>query len=133
MKRFVYDAGALIAMEAQSSPMYRIHRQARRVGPPFVPGPALSQAWRGGRRSVQIARLLKDCETVTNFPLDIYFEAGEVLGKVQLAKKKKPDVVDALVAIFAGQHRAAAIVTSDPGDIGAYVEALGLRIEIIPV
>ena len=39
--------------------------------------------------------------------------------------KKRPDAVDALVAWTAVKHRSAVVFTIDPGDITAYVEAIG--------
>jgi hypothetical protein len=49
---------------------------------------------------------------------------GGALGKAQLPPKKRPDAVDGLVALTAVRHGSAVIFTSDPDDIGAYLEAL---------
>jgi hypothetical protein len=50
---------------------------------------------------------------------------GAVLGMAALPAKKRPDAVNALVAWTAVKHRSAVVFTSDPGDITAYVEAIG--------
>ena len=50
---------------------------------------------------------------------------GVMLGVAVLPEKKRPDAVDALVAWTAAKHRSAVVFTSDPGDLTAYVDAIG--------
>lgn len=49
---------------------------------------------------------------------------GAVLGEAALSAKKKPDAVDAWVALAAAKHGSAVIFTSDPEDIRAYLAVL---------
>jgi hypothetical protein len=49
------------------------------------------------------------------------------LGTADLPPKKRPDVVDALVAITAVRHGSAVVFTSDPDDISAYLSALNAQ------
>lgn len=130
---YVYDTGALLAAESGKARIKEIHGRAIRLGPPLVPGPVLTQAWRGGPRAARMARLLKDCELLEGYPVATYKRAGRLLGAVSLPKDKAPDAVDALVAMTAAECDAAAVVTSDPDDIAAYVEALGIDVEIVDV
>lgn len=51
--------------------------------------------------------------------------AGAVAATASLPTKKRPAAVDALVAVVAGRHEQAIIVTSDTGDLCAYRDALG--------
>jgi hypothetical protein len=130
---FVYDAGALIAAEAGKARMREIHAWATVLAPPLVPGPVLTQVWRGGPRAARMARLLKDCELLEGFPVATYKRAGRLLGAVSRPRDKAPDAVDALVVLTAAEREASAVVTSDHDDIAAYVEALGIEVEIVDV
>jgi len=48
--------------------------------------------------------------------------------------KKRPDTVDALVALTAARHGSTAIITSGPTDLTAYLDALHARdVRIVPV
>lgn len=50
---------------------------------------------------------------------------GTALGRAALPAKKRPDAVDAWVALAAARHGSAVIFTTDPGDIRAYLAVLG--------
>ncbi len=52
---------------------------------------------------------------------------GGALGTADLPPKKRPDVVDPLVAITAARHGSAVVFTSDPDDISAYPSALNAQ------
>ncbi|MDQ0795042.1 hypothetical protein [Streptomyces sp. B1I3] len=41
--------------------------------------------------------------------------------------KKRPDAVDALVALTAARHGSAVVFTSDPADLDAYLKALDAK------
>lgn len=59
---------------------------------------------------------------------------GRALGSAALPAKKRPDTVDALVALTAVRHGSATVFTSDPDDLSAYLEALDARdVHIRPV
>ena len=48
-------------------------------------------------------------------------------GAVSLPAKKRPDAIDALVALFAVRHISAVVFTSDPHDISAYLAAFAAQ------
>ncbi|SFL79429.1 hypothetical protein SAMN05192584_12747 [Streptomyces pini] len=62
---------------------------------------------------------------------------GAALGKAELPPRKRPDAVDAvdaLVALSAVRHGSAVVFTSDPGDIGAYLQVMNAHdVHIVPV
>jgi hypothetical protein len=58
------------------------------------------------------------------FTLDSYKRVGAMLGQAVLPGRKQPDAVDALVVMAAALHAPAQILTSDPGDVTAYVATL---------
>ncbi|MFI0417968.1 PIN domain-containing protein [Spongiactinospora sp. 9N601] len=119
----VYDAGALIAAEANRPRMWRLHRQAldekRRI---IVPVPVLAQVWRGSARQASLARLLFGCE-IADMTERIGKEAGVLCGRVAARRRTAPvDVVDATVVVVAIMA-AAAILTSDHDDLVALTDA----------
>jgi hypothetical protein len=64
----------------------------------------------------------------------LYKRVGVMLGDVVLSKKKRPDVVDALVALTAARHDPAAVITCDEGDITAYLNTIPrTRVVVIPL
>jgi hypothetical protein len=64
-----------------------------------------------------------------NTALDLaeWHRIGGALATAILPPKKRPDVVDALVAITAVRHGSAVVFTSDPDGIGAYLSALNAQ------
>lgn len=99
---------------------------------PLVPGPVLAQAWR--ENAPVLARYLRDCRVVTEYSELDYKRAGVMIGLATLPRKKRPDVVDALVALTAAKHEPAAVLTSDPTDIAAYLDTLPkARAVVVPV
>lgn len=74
-----------------------------------VPVVVLAQAWRGGPQQ-NVSRLLKGCQMIDTD--ELMSQAGTLC-----ATAGTSDVVDALVVVIALRYRAA-VVTSDPGDIG---------------
>jgi hypothetical protein len=87
--------------------------------------PIVGQAWRDGSRQVSLARLLKMVNVV---PTDqaAAMRAGELLANAAMS-----DVVDALIVGLAvpGDQ----ILTSDPGDLVALVQALGIPAKVITI
>ncbi|GLW54577.1 hypothetical protein Kpho01_25880 [Kitasatospora phosalacinea] len=49
---------------------------------------------------------------------------GSALATAELPPKKRPDAVDALVALTAARHGSAVVLTSDPDDLTAHLKAL---------
>ncbi|MGH3545015.1 MAG: PIN domain-containing protein [Mycobacteriales bacterium] len=120
----VYDAGALIAAEKSS---VRIHRLARKIAEagrrPAVPTVVAAQVLRNPARQVRLLRFLRAAE-LEAFTSETASRVGRIL-----AASGTSDVVDAAVVDLA--HRAGAlIVTSDPGDIGMLITAMGWRIPV---
>jgi hypothetical protein len=109
VRRFVYDAGALIAAERQDQQVWRIHRRALADGlRPIVPATVLAQV----RRTIrpELDRLLSGCRIA---PLDepTARSVGDLLGLAQ-----RSDVVDAHVVVCC-LSEGAICVTSDWADI----------------
>ncbi|MEV6954321.1 hypothetical protein [Streptomyces sp. NPDC051183] len=113
-----------------------------------VLGPVLAQVWRPHPALVhRLATTLRDCTVpqarssappmrdtragrpeciacATGFDLADWHRIGTVLGQARLPPKKRPDAVDACVALAATKHGSAVIFTSDPEDIAAYLAVL---------
>jgi hypothetical protein len=65
MTGLTYDAGALLAAEADRSTIWVIHRRALARGVrPVVPAVVLAQVWRGGPQPL-LSRLLRGCMVET--------------------------------------------------------------------
>ena len=104
---YVYDAGALIAIDANDRRMWAIHHLAMEEGREiFVPAIVVGQAWRDGRRQAMLGRLLRTCEVEPTM-VETAKAAGVLCGKAGSS-----DIVDATVMITALAHRAI-IFTSD--------------------
>jgi predicted nucleic acid-binding protein len=121
----VYDSGMLIALVGRKSLAQHQHRQIIRHTRPIVPGPVLGQVWRDGPSTRYIlGRYLRECSVHTDYTEHDYKRIGVILGDALLPAKKRPDVVDALVVLTAVKHGRTSILTSDPDDIGAYLDTL---------
>ncbi len=118
---FVYDAGALIAMDNDDRRMWARHRVALDEGRDVhVPAIVVAQAWRDSRRQVRLGRVLTGC-LVDPVGLRTSKAAGILCGKAGTS-----DVVDATVVVMATAVRAT-VWTSDPQDIKALADAAGAR------
>lgn len=155
----VYDTGMLIALADRKAKAARLHAamgeaQHRAV----VPGPVLAQVWRPSPATVHaLASALKGCTVpqargsepamrptevgqtacitcATGPDLADWQRIGAALGKVELPPRKRPDAVDALVALSAVRHGSAVVFTSDPGDIEACLQVMNAHdVHIVPV
>ena len=115
MAGLTFDAGALIAAERGDRAFWTLWKEAiRRDADVTVPSAVVAQVYRGPRSAV-ISRVL--AAGVVE-PLDDRRarEVGRLLGTARAS-----DVIDATV-IASAASRGDAIVTSDPGDIGAIAE-----------
>lgn len=126
MSRLILDAGALIAFD-KGDRMLRARLAAARNARHELTttSPVVAQVWRGARRQALLATLLAavriDAPDETRAR-----RAGELL-----ARTGTSDVVDALVV---GLARAGdTILTSDPDDLGALVEAAKVSATIVTV
>ncbi|MEV7089766.1 hypothetical protein AB0O07_28415 [Streptomyces sp. NPDC093085] len=113
-----------------------------------VLGPVLAQVWRPTPATVHaLAGVLKECTVpqarsaapamrptgagqtmcivcATSPDLIEWQRVGGALGTADLPPKKRPDAVDALVALTAARHGSAVVFTSDPAAVGTYLKAL---------
>jgi predicted nucleic acid-binding protein len=116
---YVYDAGALIAIDNDDRRMWAIHHLALEEGRrAIVPAVVVAQAWRDGRRQARLGRFVELCE-VAPAGIDVAKAAGVLCGKARTR-----DVVDAMVVVTALTH-GAIVFTSDPGDIAGLADASG--------
>jgi len=108
---YVYDAGALLAIDRSDRRMWVIHHLAIEEGRRLlVPAVVVAQAWRDARRQVQLGRFLHSCEVIP-VGLELAKAAGVLCGKAGTS-----DVVDATVVAVALSY-GAIVFTSDPDDI----------------
>lgn len=145
----VYDTGMLIALADRKAKAVSLH-EGLKASPHrvLVLGPVLAQVWRPRPALVHaLAGVLKDCsvpqarssvppmhEAKAGQPACIacamgpdvadWRRIGTALGEAKLPPKKKPDAVDAWVALAAVRHGSAVIFTSDPDDVKAYLAVL---------
>ncbi|HEX3790217.1 MAG TPA: hypothetical protein VHW44_20280 [Pseudonocardiaceae bacterium] len=81
-----------------------------------------------------LSRYLRDCVGYTAYGEQDHKRIGVLLGDVAPPDKKRPDVVDALVALTGAQHDPAAVLTSDPAGIAACLDALPkARTIVVPI
>ncbi|GAA1950259.1 type II toxin-antitoxin system VapC family toxin [Kitasatospora viridis] len=118
---YVYDAGALIALDNNDRRMWVRHAMALEEGRDIhVPAVVVSQAWRDGRRQVRLGHILSSCR-IEPVRLEIAKAAGTLCGKSGTS-----DVVDATVVAMAALL-GATIWTSDPGDIRRLADAADVK------
>jgi hypothetical protein len=118
----VYDSGALIAIDdLRNKAAVERHRdwigRGRKI---FVPTVVAAQAVRKPAAQARLMLALRGCELVP-FTADHHIPVGQLL-----AASGTSDVVDAFVALVAAQKRAA-ILSTDPDDIGHLLSCLGVR------
>ena len=93
---YVYDAGALLAIDRNDRRMWVIHHLAIEEGRRLlVPAVVVAQAWRDARRQVQLGRFLHSCEIIP-VGLELAKAAGVLCGKAGTR-----DIVDATVVAIA--------------------------------
>ncbi len=128
IRSLVLDAGALIHAEAHPrSKVVTDCQKLLEIGErPLLPSVVLAQVWRGSSRQVTIAKLRRMCH-----PVPFTHDVADAVGRL-LAMSRTTDVVDAAVVVTATVHDAA-ILTSDPLDIGKLIEAMGARVPLLTV
>lgn len=155
----VYDTGMLIALADRKAKAVALHQNLRETPHrALVLGPVLAQVWRPRPAVVHaLAGVLQDCtvpqarsseppmrDTKAGRPECIacatgpdvtdWRRVGVALSEASLPAKKKPDAVDAWVALSAVKHGSAVIFTSDPEDIEAYLAVLNSGdVHVVPV
>ncbi|WP_251071203.1 hypothetical protein [Streptomyces sp. ISL-43] len=139
----------LIALSDRKAKAVRLHAGLRDTPHrAVVLGPVLAQVWRPDPATVHaMSGVLKDCTVpqargsapamrptnagqtacimcATGPDLTDWQRVGSALGGAELLPKKRPDAVDALVALTAVRHGSAVVFTSDPVDLAAYLKVL---------
>jgi len=126
LREFVYDSGALIAIDSlRDGESLNEHKKRLVHGHRIiVPAPVAAQVVRNPRRQARLMLALRSCDIVP-------FEEDDVspVGKL-LATSGTSDVVDGLVALTA-VRATAAIVTSDPHDIAHLLSTLGVDLAVL--
>ncbi len=119
-----YDTGALVAAERNDRRMWALHAGllAEEVVP-TVPAPVLAEAWRGGARQANLARLLALCDVE---PMSEHQarQVGTLAGKAD-----HHDIVDVTV-VEGAIRRDDAVVTSDEIHIHRIADAVRARLRI---
>lgn len=114
---YVYDAGALLAIDRNDRRMWAIHHLAIEEGRRLlIPAVVVGQTWRDNRRQVLLGRFLHSCEVIP-VGLEVAKAAGVLCGKAGTR-----DVVDATVVAVALAY-GAIVFTSDPNDIARLAAA----------
>ncbi|MCF6526462.1 hypothetical protein [Streptomyces sp. JJ36] len=155
----VYDTGMLIALADRKAKAVLLHQKLRDAPHrAVVLGPVLAQVWRPRPALVHaLSGVLRDCTVprarsspppmrataagrpecvacATGPDLDDWRRMGTALGEASLPPKKRPDAVDAWVALTAVRHGGAVVFTSDPADVTAYLDVLGTPdVHVVPV
>ncbi len=118
---YLYDAGALIAIDNDDRRMWARHSLALEDGRDIhVPSVVVSQAWRDSRRQVRLGKFLAGCHVVP-VGLETAKAAGVLCGKAGTA-----DIVDATVVVMAASL-GAIIWSSGPYDIRALIDAQDVK------
>ena len=126
MRDFVYDSGALIAIDGRRDNA-AVRRHLERLTARdhiMVPAPVAAQVVRDPRRQARLMLTLRGCEVVP-FKAEDAVPIGQLL-----AKSGTADVVDGLVALTAMNWRAA-VITSDPEDITRLLDALAAPLPVL--
>jgi hypothetical protein len=123
----ILDAGALLAVERGRRDVVALIKQEMLSGRvPVTHGGVIGQVWRGGAgRQARLASLLPGLDVR---PLDV--RLGRQSG-VLLSKTRGADVIDAALAILAGDGDV--LLTSDPIDLAPLVRAAGAHVDVVPV
>lgn len=112
-RQYVLDAGALVAVERRNQKIAALIQIASRHRIEMIlPSAVLAQVWRDGARQSLLSKTLHN-PIMAEAPLN-HSDAKRV-GEL-LRASGTTDVIDAHVAVLAGQLRAP-VITSDPDDI----------------
>lgn len=120
----VLDAGALVAVDCRDRVVGAQLRVLQRQGTPLRASAAVvGQTWRDGRKQANLARVLAGVG-IEPLSKDDGKRIGELLGRAA----GSADVIDAHVALLIAPHDV--VLTSDPGDIRALLQARGVHAHV---
>jgi hypothetical protein len=124
MPGVTYDTGALIAADRNDRRMWALHAGllAEEVSP-TVPAPVLAEAWRGGARQANLARMLAFCDVE-----DLTATQAKAVG-VLAGAAGHSDIVDVTV-VEGAIRRSDAVVTSNHTHIRGIADAAHVRLTI---
>ena len=126
MSAVVYDDSVLVAADRSERRVWADHKVRLESGViPLVPAPVVAQVSRSTEQA-QLRRFLTGCVVVSLGETEAH-EAGRLMGIAKTA-----DVVDAVVVITALRQNAA-ILTSDPDDMGRLVGASCREVNVVAV
>jgi len=124
-RKFVYDAGVLIAIDRRSAAALMRHdRLMTRGNRVIVPAVAAAQAVRKPDRQARLMLALRGVD-IAAFTSAHHVAVGRLL-----AESNTCDVVDAFVVLLAARNEAA-IYTSDVEDIKRLVDTLGVELPVL--
>ena len=125
MRSYVYDAGALVAIDKRRDDALERH-QIRLAGGDriIVPAPVAAQVVRDPRQQARLMLTLRSCDLMP-FGEDDVAPVGRLLAGAGTA-----DVIDGFVALTAAQF-GSAVVTSDGDDIRHLLKMLGVRLAVV--
>jgi hypothetical protein len=129
--RVILDSGGVSALAHGNATARAVIVRARHEGRLVViPAPVLTEVYTGRRDHAHIDRVVKSVDQMIETTPERAKEAG-----VLRARSGVLDVVDAIVVAEAVAALPAVMLTSDPGDIKALVDAAGAsaRVTIIGV
>jgi hypothetical protein len=118
MRGFVFDAGALIALERRVPLMLGILDETLRGTVEIVlPRTVIAQVWRGTPRQANVGRLVSAGRRQGGLVIidELTAERSKEIG-IMIGKTSHPDIVDVHVALAAAE-RGHAVLTSDDADI----------------
>jgi predicted nucleic acid-binding protein len=118
VRGFVFDAGAIIALERRSPFMIGILGEALQGAVEVVlPRTVIAQVWRGTPRQANVGRLVSaGLQRGSPVVIDeLTAERARQIG-VMIGQTSHPDIVDVHVAL-AATERGHAVLTSDDADI----------------
>ena len=124
MRQYVYDSGALIAIERLGKALQDHEKRIGRGNQILVPSPVAAQVVREPRRQARLMLTLRGCRIVP-FAKEDAAPVGRLLGRAGTA-----DVVDGFVVLTAAKSEAA-IVSADGDDMKRLLEALGMRLPVL--
>jgi hypothetical protein len=124
MNGVTYDTGALIAADRNDRKMWALHAGfLAEETVVTVPSAVVAEAWRGGSRQANLARLLALCEIE-----ELSYRQARDVG-VLAGKASHDDIVD--VAVVEGAvRRHDAVITSNPTHIVSIADATRSRLRV---